>query len=92
MKKILSLLLVLFMGMTMWASTEVTDILTVSMTGVSGTTYTSWEGVTSNSDAVYAGQSAAGNDAIQLRSKNSNSGIITTASGGTIKKIMNNLQ
>ena len=88
MKKLLSLLLVLFMSMTMWASTEVTDILTVSMTGVSGTTYTSWEGVTSNSDAVYAGQSAAGNDAIQLRSKNSNSGIITTASGGTIKKII----
>ena len=88
MKKILSLLLMLFMGMTVWASTEVTDILTASMTGVSGTNYTSWTDVTSNSDAVYAGQSAAGNDAIQLRSKNSNSGIITTASGGTIKKII----
>jgi len=87
MKKILSLLLMLFMGMSMWA-TEVTDILTASMTGVTGTTYTDWSGKTSNSDAVYAGQSAAGNDAIQLRSKNSNSGIITTVSGGTIKKII----
>ena len=67
---------------------EVTDVLDRELTGISGTTYTSWEDKTSNSDAVYAGQSAGGNESIQLRSNNSNSGIITTASGGTVSLIM----
>jgi hypothetical protein len=40
-----------------------------------------------NSDARYAGNSAGGNNAIQLRSKNSNSGIVTTASGGKVTKV-----
>ena len=66
---------------------EVVDVLNRELTGISGTTYTSWSGKTSNSSAVYAGQSAGGNDAIQLRSSNSNSGIITTKSGGKVKKI-----
>ena len=67
--------------------TEVTDILTRDLTGVTGTSYASWEGVTSNSNAVYAGQSAGGNESIQLRSNNNNSGIITTASGGDVASI-----
>ena len=66
---------------------EVVDVLNRELTGISGTTYTSWSGKTSNSSAVYAGQSAGGNDAIQLRSSNSNSGIITTKSGGKVRKI-----
>jgi hypothetical protein len=65
----------------------ITDQLDRELTGVTGTTYTSWEGKTSNSDAVYAGQSAGGNESIQLRSNNSNSGIITTASGGTVTNV-----
>ncbi|MBR4966707.1 MAG: chitobiase/beta-hexosaminidase C-terminal domain-containing protein, partial [Bacteroidaceae bacterium] len=69
------------------AEGEVVDVLNRELTGISGTTYTSWSGKTSNSSAVYAGQSAGGNDAIQLRSSNSNSGIITTKSGGKVKKI-----
>lgn len=64
-----------------------TDVLTRSLTGVSGTTYTAWSGKTATSSAVYAGQSAGGNEAIQLRSNNSNSGIITTASGGKVTKV-----
>ena len=68
-------------------SAEVADELTVATTGVSGNTYTDWSGISVNSSAVYAGQSAGGNNAIQLRSKNSNSGIITTSSGGTITKV-----
>ena len=58
----------------------VTDQLTHDNIGVSGTSYAEWSGVTGYSSAVYAGQSAGGTDdnCIQLRSKNSNSGIVTT--------------
>ena len=73
-----------------WGQTksEVTDVLNRALTGITGTNYSSWSGKTSNSDAVWAGQSAGGNDAIQLRSSNNNSGIITTASGGTVTKVV----
>ncbi len=80
--------LLLLTGMSLRAQrATITDVLDRELTGVSGTTYQSWEGKTSNSDAVYAGQSAGGNESIQLRSNNSNSGIITTASGGTASSI-----
>jgi len=64
------------------------DTLTRATTGVSSgsTSYSNWNGKTVSSDAVYAGNSAGGNDSIQLRSS-SNSGIITTTSGGNVKKI-----
>ena len=67
---------------------NVTDVLNRNFTGVtSGAGYSEWSGKTSNSDAVYAGNSAGGNDAIQLRSNNNNSGVVTTASGGKVTKI-----
>lgn len=66
---------------------EVNDVLTRATTGVSGTSYTEWSGKTATSSAVYAGNSAGGNDAIQLRSKNSTSGIVTTTSGGKVSKV-----
>lgn len=65
-----------------------TDVLNREFTGITGTTYTAWSGKTSNSDAVYAGQSAGGNESIQLRSNNNNSGVVTTTSGGKVKKII----
>ena len=65
----------------------VTDVLTREVTGVTSTTYTTWSGKTLNSEAIYAGQSAGGNNAIQLRTTNSNSGVVTTTSGGKVKKI-----
>ena len=65
----------------------VTDVLTRATTDITGTSYSDWSGKTLLSGAVYAGQSAGGNDAIQLRSNNSNSGVITTASGGNAKKV-----
>ena len=65
----------------------VVDVLNLALTGAEGTTYSSWSGKTSNSSAVYAGNSAGGNSSIQLRSKDSNSGIVTTVSGGKVKKI-----
>ncbi len=66
------------------------DVLNRELTGVGNgsTTYVSWSGKTATSSAVYAGQSAGGNDAIQIRSTNSNSGIVTTTSGGKAKKVV----
>ena len=66
---------------------EVSDVLTLTLTGVSGTSYSEWSGKTATSDAVYAGNSAGGNSSIQLRSSNNNSGVITTASGGKAKSV-----
>ena len=66
-----------------------TDTLTRATTGVTGgsTSYSSWSGKIGTSGAVYAGQSAGGNDSIQLRSNNSNSGVIMTTSGGRVTKV-----
>ena len=86
MKKLLTFLtlLTLSIGVT-WAA-DVTDVLTRTTTGVTGNSYSDWSGKTATSNAVYAGNSAGGNTSIQLRD-NSNSGIVTTASGGRIKSI-----
>ncbi len=86
----LMLLAFLAVPLGMWGQTrtEVTDVLNRALTGVTGTSYSSWSGKTSNSDAVYAGQSAGGNESIQLRSSNNNSGIVTTASGGMVTKVV----
>lgn len=76
------------------ASTTVVDALTRSFLGIPvTTTYAAFEGVGGQSGAVYAGICAGGKDvgtngAIQLRTKNSNEGIVTTASGGKVKKIV----
>ena len=67
--------------------TEITDVLNRETTGVTGTSYTTWTEKTASSSAIYAGQSAGGNSSIQLRSEKSNSGIVTTASGGKATKI-----
>lgn len=64
------------------------DVLTREVTGIEGTTYKDWSGKTLASGAVYAGQSAGSNESIQLRSNNSNSGVITTVSGGYAKKVV----
>ena len=71
------------------ASQEATvvDELTLAITGVTGTNYAEWSDKEATSDAVYAGQSAGGKSAIQLRSKSNNSGIITTTSGGLVQSI-----
>ena len=78
-----------------WAGT-VTDVLTVQKTGIdlksSNTGYQNFTNLNDASDAVYAGKIANGgttaaNPSIQIRSKNSDSGIVTTTSGGKVKKI-----
>ena len=69
-----------------------TDILTADCFAATNTTYTDFSNVSAggknHSSALYAGNSAmstAGD--IQLRSKNSNSGIVVTTSGGKAKSI-----
>ena len=87
MKKLLTFLMMSVLAIGVGWADEVTDVLTQATTGVTGSNYTSWSGKTLNSAAVYAGQSAGGNNSIQLRSNNSNSGIITTGSGGKVKSV-----
>ncbi len=50
--------------------------------------YKDFSGVTKTSGAVYAGNSAYKDGSIQLRSDKSNSGIVTTTSGGRISQII----
>lgn len=88
MKKITSLRGFLPLLLAVWgmlsasAQSTVTDVLTNKTFTATSSTYTNFSGKTASSTAVYAGNSATSYDAIQLRSSNSNSGIVTTASGG----------
>ena len=64
-----------------------TDELNLALTGrPASTSYGDWSGKSDASDAVYAGNSAGDNSSIQLRSSG-NSGIISTTSGGYVKKV-----
>ncbi|MBR2155129.1 MAG: Ig-like domain-containing protein [Bacteroidaceae bacterium] len=68
---------------------NVTDELTNATTGVGEeTTYSNWSGKTASSSAVYAGNSAGNYTTIQLRSNNSNSGVVSTTSGGKVTKVV----
>lgn len=67
-------------------ATTVTDTLTRDTTGVTSTSYTDWT-ATGTSGAKYSGNSAGGNTSIQLRSDKSTSGIVSTTSGGKIRKV-----
>ena len=70
------------------SSESATDSLDNAFTGVgNGSEYKEWNKIGSNSTAKYSGQSAGSNSSIQLRSKNNNSGIVTTFSGGYAKKV-----
>ena len=68
--------------------TAVTDTFTYSSVGVSGS-YTDWSNKTFTSDIVYAGQTAGGDgqsgNAVQIRSKNNNSGIVVTSNSSGLK-------
>lgn len=74
-------------GETMYAA-DVSDVLTAGMFKATGTTYTSFSDVKATSSAVYAGNTAKSTSgAIQIRTTNSNSGIVTTTSGGKVKSV-----
>lgn len=70
----------------------VTDTITSANLTATDTNYKDFSNVAITSSAKYAGQSAkdsSGN--IQMRSKNSNSGIVSTTSGGTIQSVTINV-
>ena len=68
-------------------SHETVDVLTSSFTG-SPTSYSDWSGKIGASGAVYAGNSTGGsNNYIQIRAT-SPSGIVSTTSGGKVKKVV----
>ena len=67
-----------------WGGT-ITDVLNVEIVG-SRTSYGSWTKKKHLSNAIYAGYST-GSISIQLRQSEKKSGIVTTTSGGTVKKI-----
>ena len=63
-----------------------TDTLTKADTGASGTVYSDWTYDSATSGASYKGNSAGGNGSIQLRD-NQDSGIVTTSSDRTARKV-----
>ena len=64
---------------------SVSDTLTATWTGATSTTYITWSNKTLSSGAKYAGNSAkTSTGAIQMRSSNSNSGIVITAYSGSL--------
>ena len=77
--------LVLYAG---WEESNVIiDSLDSSMLKATDQNYANFENVKVN-DAIYAGQNAKSNNGgIQIRTKNSNSGIVSTTSGGLLKKV-----
>ena len=67
----------------------ITDELTASLFKATSTTYTEFSDVSVTSPAVYAGKSAkTATGGIQLRSSKSEDGIVTTASGGKVRKVV----
>lgn len=76
-----------------WKESEqlYSDEITYSLIGVVGQNYNDWSGKSctnsNHSSAVYAGQTAGQYESVQMRSKNSNSGIISTTSGGKVKSV-----
>ena len=76
-------LLLLAVASVTWAQSK-TDVMTADLLEATNTTYADFSGVKITSDAVYAGNNSYNNGNIQLRSKNNNSGIVSTESGGKI--------
>lgn len=74
-------------GLTVNKYPYIKDKLTQAVTGVTGTGYDNFSGKSVVSDAVYAGNCAGGSGSVQLRTTNSNSGVISTTSGGYIRKV-----
>ncbi len=67
--------------------TTVTDTLNRGVTGITSGSYKAWSFKPHDNGATYMGQSAGSYNSIQLRTDNSNSGIVTTARGGKVAKI-----
>ena len=87
MKKLLTFFLTALLAFSVGWAAEVTDVLTYQVLGL-GSSYADFTGKTATSNAVYAGNAMKSSaNAIQLRTTNNNSGIVTTTSGGKVRKI-----
>ena len=71
-----------------------TDDLNYNLIGVTGSSYTVWTNLSCTNDnhsaAKYGGETAGGNNSVQLRSDTSKSiysGIVSTTSGGKVKSV-----
>ena len=66
------------------------DTITRYATGIAygSTHYADWSNLQLTSAAVYSGHSAGDKDAVQIRTNSNMSGIVTTASGGTVKSVV----
>ncbi len=73
-------------AVTAEAQTTVVDKLTKE-SFLSEGSYTPFTGVSITSTAIYAGNTSTSYKAIQLTTSSSNKGIVTTSSGGTVRKI-----
>lgn len=66
----------------------VTDVITADKLEATGTSYTEFSDVQISSNAVYAGNNAkTSGGAIQIKSADSNTGIVSTTSGGKVTKV-----
>ena len=63
------------------APVQKVDNIDNAFIGVSGTSYVAWTDKVGVSGAVYAGSSAGGNDAVQLRSNKNADGLVVTSTG-----------
>ncbi|MDD6888659.1 MAG: DUF6359 domain-containing protein [Bacteroidales bacterium] len=87
MKKLLLSLATVLCASAFASAAEVTDVLNnANLVGGKTTVYDDHT-YTAESGATYYAQCAGGNESIQLRSSNSNSGVIVTKSVGTVKSI-----
>ena len=57
------------------------------MKGLTGKSYLDWT-ISDGFSVSYAGNSMPGQDYLQIRSSNSNSGIVSTTSGGKVRKVV----
>ncbi len=70
------------------SAAEVTDVLTNAGFGIGKTTsYKTYADKQFSSDAVYTMQGAGDAETLQLRTKNNNSGIVSTVSGGQLVSV-----
>ena len=69
-----------------WAAT-VTDVITAADLEATNSTYKTFSDKSFTSPAVYAGKNAYRSGDIQLRTNNSDAGIVTTGSGGTVASV-----
>ena len=89
MRKLLrfSLLLLTILTCSFAKAADVSDVFTASALGIKGTSYADLKDFKLTSAAKYSLNAATNEETcVQLRAKN-NSGIVTTATGGTVKSI-----